>query len=341
MHLDQVTLVLPQSDYAALLAAALRGIAWRSGAAATAVLLSNVTVFQPAALDAATGAALMPGASSLTVVRWEGWHWLGTNVTFEPVTPLPACYQLPDLMHTLPSGCRSDSSESSRRQINVAVGVGIGVGVGCALLLACCWLAVAIAVVRRKAVQGALWWVPRGRCCVPHCRCSTIHRCTTIHHASDTLSSACCCCTTCRQAEEKEVAVNDKAASILPPDTPRRTSKLSVLGVAVPGSIVALLTPQQTQQSIGSSRSRSRSVSRQLFRVSDADPEAGQVDADAQFALGSTTLATLGEAIMFLTPGQCRLCHGCDASIMQRCSCCAICTLALHHRQLSVPWFET
>jgi hypothetical protein len=76
--------------------------------------------------------------------------------------------------------------------------------------------------------------------------------------------------------------------------------------VAVPGSIVALLTPQQTQQSIGSSRSRSRSVSRQLFRVSDADPAAGQLDPDAQFALGSTPLATLGEAIMCLTPGQCR-----------------------------------
>jgi hypothetical protein len=74
--LQQSTLVLPASDYAALLAAALRGEAWKEGAVQTAALISGIVVFIPSSVQ--PSGELSPSLPSLLLVRYSGW-WVAVQ----------------------------------------------------------------------------------------------------------------------------------------------------------------------------------------------------------------------------------------------------------------------
>jgi hypothetical protein len=131
--MENVTLFLPTSDYAALLSAALRGPAWQSGANTTAALLSGVTAFV-----LAPDANVSSASTSLSFSYFAAWGWNASGLIIQPDSPLGTAYSLPDLMPPAPPPSPSpsppDSSGSSTS--GTAFGVGIGVGIGGALLLA-------------------------------------------------------------------------------------------------------------------------------------------------------------------------------------------------------------
>ncbi|KAL6747847.1 hypothetical protein V8C86DRAFT_2896405 [Haematococcus lacustris] len=118
VQLDNVTLVLEGDDFAALLAAVLRGSAWQR-ANRTAPLLAGITVLEPAP-------SAPPSRTRLTLATYVGWGINATNLVLLPEQALGPDYVLPDLL--LDSG--SGSSVDSR-----ALGLGVGLG-GAALLLA-------------------------------------------------------------------------------------------------------------------------------------------------------------------------------------------------------------
>jgi hypothetical protein len=147
VYLYNVTLVLRQPEYAAYLAACLRGpTAWKAGATTTAALLANVTTLTPANRNLF---APRPSDSSLLsgfmLSHLAAHGVIGANVRVEPDQPLPACAALPDAPHIFPGlGCPGgdsggDSADqgsggSSGTSKGVKLGVGIGVGVGGGLL---------------------------------------------------------------------------------------------------------------------------------------------------------------------------------------------------------------
>jgi hypothetical protein len=110
----------------------------------------------------------------------------------------------------------------------------------------------------------------------------------------------------CREGEDKlqaDEGTRPRAPSTLGPALSRRGSRLSVLGLAVPGSIVALIAPQLAQPR--SKGSKSASTSKQSSRVTDQDTEMGMLPSDVRFAPCSTQLATLGDAILTFNPSGC------------------------------------
>ena len=133
-----MTLVLPQSDYAALLAATLRGTAaWRSGANATAPLMRGISVFEPY-----SSAEVTPAASSIQLEAYEGWGVRASWLTVVPEQPLPSGYTLPDWVYVPPASPPTETHDESSER---AVAIGVGVGVGGALMVA-------------AAVAGFLLW---------------------------------------------------------------------------------------------------------------------------------------------------------------------------------------
>ena len=140
IFLDNVTLVLPQPDFAALLSAALRGPEWLQGAHTTRPLMQGISMWE-------VGSPAFYGAPSrelLALAHYSGWGVEATSLCLVPETPLPADFPLPDPPQTQPA----DSQVSEERGSTNAVGIGVGVGVGSALLLA--------------AVAGVWWWHTRG-----------------------------------------------------------------------------------------------------------------------------------------------------------------------------------
>jgi hypothetical protein len=132
--MEDVTLLVPLSDYAALLCAALRGMAepdaWLSGASpSVGTLLSGVTIWvQPSGnISADTRSLFFP--------TFAGWGWNATGLTVSPDSPIPPS------ISWLPADCMGASSLAAPPSpapasgSSSAVAVGVGVGVGGALLL--------------------------------------------------------------------------------------------------------------------------------------------------------------------------------------------------------------
>lgn len=137
VQLERCTLLLPQSDYVALLSAALRGQAWQSGARATAPLMDGISDFSVA--GAVDDDCISPRTPGLAFASYTGWGVFATRLTILPESPLDSCYQLPDYQDTLPASCGGrgdDSNEIDSKAIRVGLGVGLGVGVPAVLLLA-------------------------------------------------------------------------------------------------------------------------------------------------------------------------------------------------------------
>lgn len=133
VYLSKCTVVLPRSDYAALLSAALRGDAWKSGARASARLMAGISVFRISA-----GAPLLtPESVALSVAEYAGWRVNGTSLTFISNEPMVPCAPLPDWeVVPLGPGCSSQGgSGHSSEALKIGLGVGLGVGLGLLLLL--------------------------------------------------------------------------------------------------------------------------------------------------------------------------------------------------------------
>lgn len=133
LKLVLTSLALPQHDFAALLAAALRGDAWQSGAVTTAPLMAHISQFIVAHNQ--TGAGLSRSIPSLLLARYQGFGVEATNLRVRPVVPLPPGYQLPDLdVPDQPQGGDNDDDES--RRLRLGLGIGLGVGGGLLVLAA-------------------------------------------------------------------------------------------------------------------------------------------------------------------------------------------------------------
>jgi hypothetical protein len=132
VRLDRVALVLPASDYAALLAAALRGPAWHSGAHESAALLAGITQLVPAANGSQPGGQLTPASPSLLLAAYSGWGVNATSLRLVPDVPLASCEQLPDWR----CAAGDEQGDGGSDQRAVVIGVGVGVGVGVPLLVA-------------------------------------------------------------------------------------------------------------------------------------------------------------------------------------------------------------
>uniref|UniRef100_A0A7S0R9B6 Protein kinase domain-containing protein n=1 Tax=Chlamydomonas leiostraca TaxID=1034604 RepID=A0A7S0R9B6_9CHLO len=151
VRLHDVTLVLPLPDYAALLSAALRGEAWRSGAAATAPLMAGIR--QLVVAEDQSGKPVSPSSPSLLLTSYQGWGVSATQLELVPDTPLPACQPLPDWPQLAPECTRPEgSSGGNSKPKSVAIGVGVGVGVGGSALLA---LVVGTAVIIARRGRGS------------------------------------------------------------------------------------------------------------------------------------------------------------------------------------------
>jgi hypothetical protein len=124
--MDKVTLTLPQVDYAALLAGAIRGSAWKSGSSSTRPLYNGIDVFQ-----LAPGSSVSATTTSFLLSNYQGWGVIATNLTITSETPLAANYPLPDLTSTSDTSSRKDKSDSN------PVALGLGVGLGGGLLVLC------------------------------------------------------------------------------------------------------------------------------------------------------------------------------------------------------------
>lgn len=103
LALDSVVIVLPKSDYSALLAAAMRGTLWKQAATATAPILAGIVTFSPSVPPAAVPPDSSDATNSyvqaagigeelsaflvnevllqeLSVAAFEGWGWAGSNI---------------------------------------------------------------------------------------------------------------------------------------------------------------------------------------------------------------------------------------------------------------------
>lgn len=132
LRLSDVVLVLPQPDYAALLAAALRGAAWKSGAVVTALLFSYISDFTVGGHQA--GGNLSRSSPSLLLASYEGFGVQAVNLRVQPISPLPPEYQLPDL-DTLATGLAASGNRDVKHKRQVRLGVGLGLGLGLPVVL--------------------------------------------------------------------------------------------------------------------------------------------------------------------------------------------------------------
>lgn len=123
--LHNSTLVLPQQDYALLLAAAQEG--WQPGMLTSHPVLSTVTNFT---VDPAHGPPALNQPLHLSLLAIGGLGFRANKLTCVPEAPLPPGYLLPRLLSK--PGSSSDGDLSSGAKI----GIGVGVGVAGALLLA-------------------------------------------------------------------------------------------------------------------------------------------------------------------------------------------------------------
>lgn len=167
VQLHNVTLVLPLSDWAALLAAALRGPdKLQSGASNTRVLVSGIQELTVGKV----APDYLSGNPALFVESYKGWGVSGRNLILLPETPLPlscdswAAWDLDsadcaDRGWTSSSGSGSGSGRASSR----AVGIGVGVGVGVPVLLVLVGAAVLLPGVRRRRAAAVVARLKAGR----------------------------------------------------------------------------------------------------------------------------------------------------------------------------------
>lgn len=137
--MDNVTLVVPQADFAALYAAAMRGNRWKSGSVSTRPIITLISTFVVSPLET-------PSYSSLLLTSYLASGVSATNVRFTPAGgSLAANYSLPDMESPPPPMPEQKASSNT----GLGIGVGVGVGVGGGLLLV--------------AVVGTLLWVRHRR----------------------------------------------------------------------------------------------------------------------------------------------------------------------------------
>lgn len=175
VQLNNVTLILPQSDYAALLAATQRDSnSPGSGAQHTWAVMSGIQVLEPGR----PGSSHTQSANSFLLLKhYRGWGVEGINLILMPEAPLPACVSLPhwDLLTT---GCGDDiggditppdGSDAASNRRAIAGGIGAGVGVGVPLLLVAAG-ATALWLQRKRHEAYAMQKGARDRCvfvCAP------------------------------------------------------------------------------------------------------------------------------------------------------------------------------
>jgi hypothetical protein len=162
VFIHNCTLVLPWSDYAALLSAALRWAVahgstpatsketWKAGAVATAPILQGITTLVVSPLQG----NLSESSPYLLVASYSGWGVNATATRFVPeplVGPRP---ELPDWTPPAAPAFPADTSSGGGSSQQVALGLGIGVGVGGALLLAAA-LGCVVVHKRREARERA------------------------------------------------------------------------------------------------------------------------------------------------------------------------------------------
>lgn len=132
IRLKKVTIRLPQQDYVAMLAAALREGEWQTGAVETAPLLQGFSklVVPPSTMASlkATWPQQMP--NSLRLSQLHGWGIDGSELTLLPEQPLPVGHTLPDITAPEAEGGGSGSDGGLDKGVRIGVGVGVGVGGG-------------------------------------------------------------------------------------------------------------------------------------------------------------------------------------------------------------------
>lgn len=140
LYLSNVTLQLPQSDYAALLSAAMRGSAWKTGAVNTAPLLRGISRL---VLAANQQQALTLRTCSLLLDAYEGFGVSAVQLRVRPDQPLP-CQDLPQWdLHMSPLAkcdppvalATGDTGGSGGLSKGAKLGIGLGVGLGGATAL--------------------------------------------------------------------------------------------------------------------------------------------------------------------------------------------------------------
>lgn len=132
LRLHQVMLQIPWEDFAALLAAALRGSQWQSGARTTSPLLAAISQFEPARSDAQQGGTLTAASRALLLEHYAGFGWEATKLWLVPDQDPGVCVLLPDLEQ--PLQCMPAGSGGIGRGVRLGLGLGLGLGGG--LLLA-------------------------------------------------------------------------------------------------------------------------------------------------------------------------------------------------------------
>jgi hypothetical protein len=143
------TLVIPASDYAALLSAALRGGRWKEGAVKTAPLLSRVVAFEPSVKEQGQ---LTPASTQLDLEAYSGWGVNGTQVRLVPEQPLPPCTPLPDWDQLAP-GCEQEAGASGGSSGDRALVLGLALGLGLAGGLLLVGAVLAVCYLRRRTQQ--------------------------------------------------------------------------------------------------------------------------------------------------------------------------------------------
>lgn len=136
ISLHNSTLVLPQQDYAVLLAAAQQG--WQPGMPTTSPLLALVTNFT---MDTTLGLPIPNQPLHLTILALGSLGIRATRLTCVPEQPLPPGYKAPVVLKA--------TSSSGGYSTGEKLAIGVACGVGGFILLA--------------AVAVALLWSTRSR----------------------------------------------------------------------------------------------------------------------------------------------------------------------------------
>lgn len=138
VFLNNVTLMLPQQDFLALLQPALlmaKGWQGCGGGAPAAMsplggvsgppVLAGVSTFELRAVDP-------PTLQGVSLSAYVGWGVSAVDLMVRPDTPFPADYDLPPYdpcpVSALSSGGGGSSSSSSATGIGLGVGLGVGLG---------------------------------------------------------------------------------------------------------------------------------------------------------------------------------------------------------------------
>lgn len=136
VFLNNVTLMLPQQDFLALLQTALlMSKGWQGcggGAAAAASplggvsgppVLAGVSTFELHTMDP-------PTLQGVSLAAYVGWGVSAVDLMVHPDTPFPADYDLPPYSPCLASALSSGGSSGSNSATGIGLGVGLGVGLG-------------------------------------------------------------------------------------------------------------------------------------------------------------------------------------------------------------------